>query len=335
MANPDHVDKLLRGVDVWNSWRAEFPGIRPDLSDADLCDLDLTEINLTEANLEGAELFGTRFDRANLKMSNLSRAELANASLAHADAYKADLHGAFLTEANLSQINLSEANLQAADLRKANLEQANLSGATLANAQLREVSLEGADLSHADIRGADLRFARMGNCNLIGLQHGHRRMMRGLFYGIRGLDRCYGNPLFVRDASDQDYLDAFEILIDKTPSPQLRQAKRLLFRAWDLIDYGRSMARITGGGTIFAMLFGCIFMLDMKLNWGLMNYEGTAHSWFTPFYYSIVTYTTLGFGDITPKHWIGEVLVVIEVILGYMTLGLLMSVVASTVARLS
>ncbi len=77
---------------------------------------------------------------------------------------------------------------------------------------------------------------------------------------------------------------------------------------------------------ILASLFGIIYFFDMNLNWGLMDYSGSAQSWITPFYYSIVTYTTLGFGDITPQHWIGEIIVVVEVVLGYTTLGLLLAI---------
>jgi hypothetical protein len=66
-----------------------------------------------------------------------------------------------------------------------------------------------------------------------------------------------------------------------------------------------------------------------------MDYSGSSKSWLTPFYYSLVTYTTLGFGDITPQHWLGEIIVIIEVVLGYMTLGLLLTILANNVARRS
>ena len=58
-----------------------------------------------------------------------------------------------------------------------------------------------------------------------------------------------------------------------------------------------------------------------------------AETWFTPYYFSVVTFTTLGFGDVIPACWQGELLVTIEVILGYVTLGLLISILANKVAR--
>jgi hypothetical protein len=55
----------------------------------------------------------------------------------------------------------------------------------------------------------------------------------------------------------------------------------------------------------------------------------------TPYYFSIVTYTTLGFGDVRPATLAGEIIVSSEVILGYTTLGLLLSVLAQSIARRS
>jgi hypothetical protein len=48
-----------------------------------------------------------------------------------------------------------------------------------------------------------------------------------------------------------------------------------------------------------------------------MDYGERCRTWFTPFYFSIVTYTTLGFGDVKPATLIGEIIVSTEVILGY------------------
>jgi len=36
MANPEHVEILKQGVNVWNEWREENREIRPDLREADL-----------------------------------------------------------------------------------------------------------------------------------------------------------------------------------------------------------------------------------------------------------------------------------------------------------
>jgi hypothetical protein len=58
-------------------------------------------------------------------------------------------------------------------------------------------------------------------------------------------------------------------------------------------------------------------------------------TWFTYIYFSVVTFTTLGFGDVTPINTAGEVLLTIEVILGYIMLGGLISIFANKLARRS
>jgi Ion channel len=45
-----------------------------------------------------------------------------------------------------------------------------------------------------------------------------------------------------------------------------------------------------------------------------MDYGERCRTWFTSFYFSIVTYTTLGFGDVKPATLIGEIIVSTEVI---------------------
>ena len=51
-------------------------------------------------------------------------------------------------------------------------------------------------------------------------------------------------------------------------------------------------------------------------------------TWYTPIYFSVVTFSTLGFGDVTPCRLLGEILVTVEVILGYVLLGGLISIFA-------
>ena len=51
-------------------------------------------------------------------------------------------------------------------------------------------------------------------------------------------------------------------------------------------------------------------------------------TWFSNLYFSVVTFSTLGFGDITPLNWVGEALVMAEVFAGYVMLGVLISIFA-------
>jgi hypothetical protein len=335
MPDSSHREILERGVEAWNGWRLDNPGAPPRLADEDLSELDLTRANLSDADLSGAELFDATLVHANLKMASMARADLSGAKLEGAELYKVDLSNASLIGTDLKDVYLAEANLQRADLRGADLSGADLSGADLTGANLAGANLGRTTLVRADIEGANLRNADIYGADLTDMTYGGYRSMRGHFYGIRGLPSCYGNALFVRDAKDQDYLDTLENTIEATQSTMHRRWKRFWFRAWGLIDYGRSLARFFAIAFVVAMAFGWVYFFDRTLGWGLLEYSSSADSPLSPFYHSIVTYTKLGFGYMTPRHWIGEILLVCEGILGYLTLGLLLSILANRVARRS
>ncbi|MBE9225021.1 pentapeptide repeat-containing protein [Phormidium sp. LEGE 05292] len=148
MANWLHSTLLWMGVNVWNSWRKNFPDIEPDLYG----------INLNGANLKGVNFSG----------ANLGPAGLFSADLQAADLTGAYLNGACLNRANLSEAKLSGALLRAADLTRANLTGANLSGAYLNRADLSTALLRVANLAKADLTGAFLRGAYLTGANLRG-----------------------------------------------------------------------------------------------------------------------------------------------------------------------
>jgi len=55
----------------------------------------------------------------------------------------------------------------------------------------------------------------------------------------------------------------------------------------------------------------------------------------TYLYFSVVTFTTLGFGDVIPLNHISEIWLMVEVIFGYIMLGGLISIFANKLARRS
>lgn len=333
--NQEHAEILAKGTEAWNAWRKKNPGIHPDLSGVDLSEEDVSGYNFSETNLRDADLYQADLGGTNLKLADLRGTDLSAARMVGADLYKCNFAGAFLTEAELSEAYAGSADFRGADLRGAAFVGANLTEADFGDANLMNARFCNADLTRCDLAGSDLRHTDFAGAQLVEMRYGNSRTMRGNYLGIRGLESTSGNALFVRDAADQDYLDTMEHRIAGMPSGIRKVVKKTFFGAWSLIDFGRSLVAPVIYAAGLVILFGAVFALDMFLYWGLFDYEGTARSWLTPFYYSVVTYTTLGYGDVTPTHVIGEILVVIEVILGYTTLGLVLSILANKVARRS
>ena len=156
MANPEHLEILENGVDVWNEWRDKNPRLTPDLSGANLNSAKLNNARLHDTNLSDADLRGAILSRANLIDADLSRADLSGAELNFAYLRDARLSDAKLVGAELSGADLTRAFLSRADLSRADLGDADLSLAHLNGANLRGADLKYANLIGADLKGADL-----------------------------------------------------------------------------------------------------------------------------------------------------------------------------------
>lgn len=315
MAFPEHVKILRSGLAALMQWQAENPTATLDLENADLRRLELKDAMLVGANLHAAELSEANLSDSSFMGSDFSKAELFRAKL-----QRVEMHGVALVGADLRWANLEEADLRSADLSFANLEHAklkgaDLSGAKLVGAKLCHADLDDANLYRADVTGADLRAARMRD-TFVGEITYEIHTMRCA--GVHA-STCFGNPFFKRDVEDQDWLEHFEMMRPRT------------YKLWKLTsDCGRSISRVVGISACLALTFGFLYSQHIV---PLIDVKGTENSWFAPFYYSIVTFTTLGFGDITPLNLAGQFAVVTEVILGYIALGILVSILANKVAR--
>ncbi len=326
---------MLSGGDDWQAARAHISANDAPLTKSDYSEQKLNERNLAECDFSGSDFFDVDLTRANLKKSIFHGADLTRALMHQAALYKADLTGAVLLEADLSNADMSSTTCRGADFRGADLRGVNFTEADLRGADFSHCDLSGADLTRANITGAKFHFAQMTDVNVTHLVYGNYRDMMGLYYGVRGIDLIYGNAIYLRDAKDQDYIDTlYQVLMDKKPG-MLRSIELLLFKSWGLIDHGRSLLKVAFYAFIIATFYGLIYLMDMVYGWHIMDYSNSAQTWFTPFYYSVVTYTTLGFGDVTADSLFGELFVISEVILGYFTLGLLLAILANTIARRS
>jgi hypothetical protein len=113
---------------------------------------------------------------------------------------------------------------------------------------------------------------------------------------------------------------------------------KMHFIWWLFADCGRSIFRWALWSILFAVLFAVIYHNIYYLN--DPTYFNQTHIYkerpsLSFLYYSVVTFTTLGFGDIVPKPGWLQFWVMLEVILGYIMLGGLISILANKLARRS
>ncbi len=82
MADPQQLEILRQGVEVWDRWRKENPELRPSLDEANLHKANLRRANLREANLDETDLSGAKLSGANLREAHLRGANLSGATSA-------------------------------------------------------------------------------------------------------------------------------------------------------------------------------------------------------------------------------------------------------------
>ncbi len=83
------------------------------------------------------------------------------------------------------------------------------------------------------------------------------------------------------------------------------------------------------------MAFAISFYMLGEAAFDISHQDTLGWNFFTSVYYSVVTFTTLGYGDITPRTPLAATVVMIEVVVGYFMLGILISILATKVARRS
>ena len=65
MANPEHLDILKQGVEVWNRWKQKHLDIAPDFIGSSLYDTNFNGANFQSASFNNANLGRTSFNNAN------------------------------------------------------------------------------------------------------------------------------------------------------------------------------------------------------------------------------------------------------------------------------
>ncbi len=287
-----------------------------DLSGADLTGASLSESNFSQANLTGVNLSLAKIDHCEFMGANLSVANLAGAvstfsGFGVANLSRVNFFGAQFKQVTLTRADLNESDFRTADLSGTRIRDANLTNAVFTNANLKGCELEGSSLAGADFKNANLKKA-----SLKGVKHYQKANWIGT--DIRDID-FHGAYLIRRFIMDQNYLHEF-----RTQS----KAHEFIYKIWLLTsDCGRSFMRWLIIVVFFTFLFAILFSL-VPMDWG-------AHgdSFFAPLYFSVVTITTLGYGDITPTTLTGELLTVLEVAFGYCSLGGLMSILATKMGK--
>lgn len=345
-----------RNMDKWNTWRESHPNADIDLEAVDLKGKYLKGANLRKANLYNAKLNSAMLQGANFIEADLEEANLEQARLRKAKLHKVKLSNARLQGANFKQAELQYANLIGANLQEAKFHNALLQGAKLIGAELKQAKLHGAHLEKSNFEGARLAGAVFREAYLEGaefcyvLVDGETHLVKCSFdattdFTGTSLDNASIDPALKVALKD----NIRRIHWQKWINSELEKGCRnrivawLVKWFWFVSDYGSSTKRIIKTFFWLAFGFGIFYWLlsytpalffpewdgiidDLKQGEGWIGFIQT---FFRSLYFSIVTMTTLGFGDMNAAKYgffaslLGDIFLSVQVILGYILLGAL------------
>jgi len=250
----------------------------------------------------------------------------------------ADLDGITLTGANLSRANLKRARFHNAHLYGANLQGANLFKADLTRANLKNSNLDGAELLGAHFQGTKMEHAQFGARERL------KNERDGDAYRRQG-EIAKANEKYIE--AEEIYRKIRTNFKNKGLSLSGGQffyremvMKRRQMNPWSVdrffswlmeiaTGYGEKPYRIIGFSCGIILAYSIIFgLLGIRHSSGLflrfspgLSLWGNCEVFFNAMYYSVVTFTTLGYGDFTPLG-IGKVAAMTEAFSGAFLISL-------------
>lgn len=223
-----------------------------------------------------------------------------------------------MTEINFSNSICSEISFNDSHPVRADFSKSNLYSAYFNNVNLRDSNLKGAALSEANFNqsimtGVSFSLAPYGK-RLSNFYAWLRGRNSPAYYKGCQLNSAQCSEHVKRRISDAGYAEEFA---DEHP---------FIAILWMLAsDCGRSLKLWALWSILVVLLFSTAYS---SMDAILFHKELSA---IEALYFSVVTFTTLGFGDITPKSELGMLLVVAQVVLGYIMLGKTLAIIAARI----
>lgn len=267
-----------------------------------------------------------------------------------------------LSDMILIGADFEKANLEGADLRGADLRDANFTGANAKGTNFNDTILEDTHFQNAKLQNATFQNAHLKDSELSGSRVNSKTEFDDTVIYERQI-REEGSEVDSKDAFDAATWVYRHIQEVSRRNALFQQAEKYFFREKDLrrrfawkdgnyllalrsegarwiMGYGRNPWRALGSSAVIvvvcALLFPFLGGLRETTTGNPITYslqfplESSLNYWITVFgkslYFSVVTFATLGYGDIKPIGGAARALAGIETLVGFGLVALLISV---------
>lgn len=247
--------------------------------------------------------------RVDLKNSDLTQADFKNTNFSYSD-----ISGANLIGCNLEGSDLTSVNFENSDLTRANLRRARLWHADLSSANITE-----ADITEADLWKCQMYLARLWHTELKGVKSLTKQNFSKKIHGFLTCEKIDERGILSAEESyrtlKQYFIEngryreaSWASFKEKTMEKLwLRKNKNITYIPMALMGllsgYGEKPNRVIFSSAIIICIYSIIYhsLNAITSSYSYLN----GYSFWDYIYYSIVTFTTLGYGDLVPKANIG------------------------------
>ncbi len=290
----------------------------------DLRGIVFYEANLRDADMSLSSLEAAQFRRCDMRgallaFSNLMGAKFHRCNIAGAKMWSADLRGAAFARCTVSEGDqvTSFLNIKYTRNRRYPLS---IKRALLGAGRVATYALDSSAFLLKRFFGGKESFEPHWRKEVQRPDLGLRWLATQVYHTDAAALPTWESPLFKRYISDEQFLDA------------VRKTHPTWHWVWGVTsDCGRNWMLWAAWSQMIAMLFAFFYLSFPSMI--EISSSLSAGNFFTYFYFSLVTFTTLGFGDIHAANTAGAIVVSIQVIIGYVFLGGLVAMLADKLAR--
>lgn len=331
-------------------------------SETDLNFADFRNAHLFSANFNDAVLFGTDFRNAYLTGAEFHDTLLHNAEFHDAELYDVEFHDAILRGAEFHDADLSNADCTGADASTTDFTYGTLHDAIFVRADCRSATFTNAllyEIVFADTRiNSQTTFYDSSKPRPAVIYEENQRTSKDLPKGIHPLEAAEWVYRRLEKLHDENALseDARNFHISKEEARRAHQWEQGEYATyfvsslqWHLSRHGESLAQILKSSMGLILVCGVLYPFaggfesssnDMayRLQPSLTRFSWDAaldgiatliHS----IYFSVITFTTIGYGDLYPTGAGSKLLVGFESLSGAILIALFVFVLGRRVAR--
>lgn len=336
----------LRDAEIINSYLREADLSGANLRRVDLINVTLIRANLAEVNLKNADLTGSNLQAVDLTDSLLTSARLSKSILEGADLTRADLQGATLTGAALAGIITTDAQI---DGRTRVLDDgeywwqhdlcvydprydAGDDGMVFPLNKQTVASETGSDDVVKTASIDDLEFSDIHDC-LDRAADTYRTFEELASNNARPQLQatCYVRRHDIKRMKYYHNTNRTSVLDD--PSDHIESYANWIFQwiSWGTMKYGESSWRVIYTSIVVVLACGLVYLLAGGITPNAANVRSP--NTLDYLYFSVRTFSTLGYGDYRPAGEVGQALASLQSLVGAGLIALLIAVLGRRLMR--